>query len=76
MVICLRLISTWDLGCQGPRDPTQPLDIAPGGLAEQLLVLAIEMGRIVIAHAVSGARDVDLTAEQEPTGLLQPELLL
>jgi len=45
------------------RDATQPLDVAPGRLAEELLILSVEVRRIVITHAVSRARDIDLAAQ-------------
>src|SRR5439155_11035242 len=54
----------------------QPLGVAQGRLAEEPPVLPAEVRRIVVAHPVSGGRGVDIAGEEEPPGLLQPELLL
>lgn len=49
----------------------QPLYIPQGWCAKEALVLAVEVGGILVAHAVAGASSVKPLDDHEPAGLLQ-----
>src|SRR5215218_10111915 len=59
-----------------PRRLTQPLHVPHGGLSEQPLVLPAELRGVVVAHPVAGTGGIQVLAEHEAPGLLEPELLL
>src|SRR5918995_6571211 len=54
----------------------QPFHVARRRRAEQPLVLAGELRDVAVAHAVASARGVEVLAEHEAAGLLQPHPLL
>ena len=54
----------------------QPLHIAHGWGAEEAFVLPIEVGGILVAHARGRYFSVEVLAQHQTTGLLQPEPLL
>jgi hypothetical protein len=47
-----------------------------GGLSEQPLVLAAELRGVLVAHPVAGTGGIQVLAEHQAPGLLEPELLL
>src|SRR3989442_9081049 len=54
----------------------QPVHIAHGWDAEETFVLPIEVGGVVVAHAIGGTGRVEVFAQQQTPGLLEPQLLL
>src|SRR5215213_8910711 len=54
----------------------QPFHVAHRRRAEEPLVLAGEVRGVRVAHAVAGARGVEILAEHEAAGLLQAHPLL
>src|SRR5215218_4409537 len=64
--------------CPGlsPRRLAQPIQVPHGGLSEQPLVLPTELRGVVVAHPVAGTGGIQVLAEHDAPGLLEPELLL
>src|SRR5437660_11240244 len=54
----------------------QPLHIEHRGDAKEAFVLPIEVGGILVAHARGRYFSVEVLAQHQTTGLLQPEALL
>ncbi len=54
----------------------QPLHVAHGWYTEEAFVLTIEVGGIVIAHTVGRTGRVEVFAQHQAAGLLQPQPLL
>ena len=54
----------------------QPLHVAHGGEAEEAFVLAIEVGGILVAHAIGCTGRVDIFTQQQTASLQQPQSLL
>jgi hypothetical protein len=52
------------------------LHIAHGWDAEEAFVLAIEVGGVVVAHAIGRTRRIEIFAQHQTAGLLEPQLLL
>src|SRR4051812_23995707 len=50
----------------------EPFDIAQRRGAKEPLVLAVEVRRIFVAHAIAGTGGVEVLAEHEPARFLQP----
>src|SRR3954451_9084573 len=59
-----------------PHHLAQPLHVPHGGLSEQPLVLPAELRGVVVAHPGAGAGRVQVLAEHDAPGLLEPEVLL
>ena len=58
------------------RVSPQPFHVAYRWCTEEPLVIAGEVRGVVVAHAIAGTRGVEVVAEHEAAGLLQPQLLL
>src|SRR2546430_4945169 len=54
----------------------QPLYVAHRGDAEEAFVLPIEVGGILVAHPIGRTGRVEVFAQHQTPGLLQPQLLL
>src|SRR6266567_7925269 len=54
----------------------QLLHVAHGWDAEEAFVLPIEVGGVVVAHAIGSTCRVQVFAQHQTAGLLQPQLLL
>src|SRR6266568_7162971 len=54
----------------------QPLHVAYGWDAEEAFVLPIEVGGVVVPHAIGCTCRVEVFAQHQTAGLLQPQLLL
>ena len=54
----------------------QPVHVAHRWDAEEALVLPIKVRGVVVADAVAGAGRVEVLAQQQTAGLLEPQLLL
>jgi DNA-binding CsgD family transcriptional regulator len=50
----------------------QPLHVAHGWDAEEVFVLPIEVGGIVVAYAIGSTRRVEVLAQHQTAGLLEP----
>ena len=59
-----------------PGGPLEPLDVADRRRPELPLVVAAEVRRVVVPDPVPRRRRVDVPGDQEPPGLLEPDLLL
>src|SRR5205823_12548335 len=60
--------------CQYPFP--QPLHVAYRWDPEEAFVLPIEVGGVVVAHAIGRTGRVEVFAQHQTTGLLEPQLLL
>src|SRR5881398_2384233 len=54
----------------------QPVHVAHRWDAEEAFILTIEVGGVVVAHAVGRTGRVEVFAQHQPAGLLQPQPLL
>ena len=54
----------------------QPLYVAHRGDAKEAFVLPIEVGGVVVPHAIGRTRRVEVFAQHQTAGLLQPQALL
>ena len=60
--------------CQGLF--SQPLHVTHGWDTKEAFVLPIEVGGVVIAHAIGRTGRVEVFTQHQPARLLQPQLLL
>lgn len=54
----------------------QPFHVAHWGPTEVALVLAAEVQGVVVPHSGAGHCGLEVLAEHQPAGLLEPQLLL
>src|SRR6266700_7135103 len=79
---CKNLSSAWRAVLSGssasafPGGFPQLLHVAHGWDAEEAFVLAIEVGGVVVAHAIGGTCRVEVFAQHQTAGLLEPQPLL
>src|SRR5215216_27727 len=59
-----------------PRGGPQSLHVAHRRLTEDTLVFPIEVRGVVVPHTETGARRVEMLAEYQPAGFLEPRVLL
>ncbi len=54
----------------------QPLHVAHRWYTEEAFVLSVEVGGVVVAHAVGSTGRIEVFAQHQATGLQEPQLLL